>query len=61
MPVVNRTPELADCRDKWTFDAQYISADYDGDNGDRDVVDMLNSWGEDDYHKVDFVDMSKVA
>ena len=23
MPVVNRTPELADCRDKWTFDAQY--------------------------------------
>lgn len=39
----------------------YISADYDGDNGDRDVVDMLNSWGQDDYHKVDFVDMSKVA
>ena len=23
MPVVNRTAELADCRDRWTFDAKY--------------------------------------
>ena len=23
IPVVNRTTELSDCRDKWTFDAQY--------------------------------------
>lgn len=39
----------------------YISADYDLGSGDRDVVDVLNSWGSDDYHKVDFVDMAKVV
>jgi hypothetical protein len=38
----------------------YISADYDSNNGDRDVVDILNKWGEDDLHKVEFVDMAKV-
>lgn len=39
----------------------YISADYDSSNGDRDVVDELNKWGSDALHKVDFIDMSKVA
>ena len=39
----------------------YISADYDWDNGDRNVVDELNKWGKDDLHKVDFVDMAKVV
>ena len=39
----------------------YISADYSEDYGDRSVVDTLNSWGNDNYHKVDFIDMSKVA
>ena len=39
----------------------YISADYDLSNGDRDVVNELNKWGSDDLHKVDFIDMSKVA
>ena len=39
----------------------YISADYDPYYGDRDVVEELNKWGQDDLHKVDFVDMSKVA
>ena len=39
----------------------YISADYDQNNGDREVVDELNKWGQDDYHKVDFIDMSKVS
>lgn len=39
----------------------YISADYDWYSGDRDVVDELNKWGRDDYHKVDFIDMSKVS
>jgi len=39
----------------------YISADYDSDKGDRDVIEVLNKWGEDDFHKVDFVDMAKVA
>lgn len=39
----------------------YISADYDGNNGDRNVVDVLNNWGRDNYHIVDFVDMSQVA
>lgn len=37
----------------------YISADYD-DNGDRDVVNVLNKWGQDTLHKVDFIDMSQV-
>lgn len=39
----------------------YISADYDQYNGDRDVVDELNKWAKDNYHKVDFIDMSKVS
>lgn len=39
----------------------YISADYDCNSGDRDVVDELNKWGKDDLHKVDFVDMAKVV
>ena len=38
----------------------YISADYDENDGDRNVVNELNKWGQDDQHKVDFVDMSKV-
>lgn len=38
----------------------YISADYDVDSGDRNVVEELNKWGADNYHKVDFVDMAKV-
>ena len=39
----------------------YISADYDLSSGDRDVVNELNKWGSDAWHKVDFIDMSKVA
>ena len=39
----------------------YISADYDSSNGDYEVVKLLNSWGQDDKHKVDFIDMSKVV
>ena len=39
----------------------YISADYDLYSGDKDVVDELNRWGNDDLHKVDFIDMSKVS
>lgn len=39
----------------------YISADYDSDSGDRNVVDELNRWGSDDLHKVNFVDMAKVV
>ena len=39
----------------------YISADYSEDSGDRDVVEMLNSWGNDNLHKTDFVDMAKVV
>lgn len=36
----------------------YISADYDPNNGDREVVEELKKWGQDDKHKVDFIDMS---
>ena len=39
----------------------YISADYASDSGDRDVVEVLKTWGSDNYHKVDFIDMSQVA
>lgn len=39
----------------------YISADYSRDSGDRNVVDLLNSWGNDSYHAVNFVDMAKVV
>lgn len=39
----------------------YISADYDWYNGDREVVEQLSKWGNDTLHKVDFVDMAKVA
>jgi hypothetical protein len=39
----------------------YISADYSTNSGDRNVVETLNKWGTDNFHKVDFVDMSKVA
>lgn len=39
----------------------YISADYDWYNGDTDVVDELNKWGNDNLHTVNFIDMSKVS
>lgn len=39
----------------------YISADYSEGSGDRDVVTELNKWGSDNLHKVDFIDMAKVA
>ena len=39
----------------------YISADYDLNNGDRAVVDELVMWGNDNKHKTDFIDMSKVV
>lgn len=39
----------------------YISADYDLNNGDRAVVDELVKWGNDNKHKTDFIDMSKVV
>lgn len=34
----------------------YISADYSTSNGDRDVIDVLHKWGNDDLHTVDYVD-----
>ena len=39
----------------------YISADYDKSGGDQEVVNELNDWGQDKKHKVDFIDMAKVA
>lgn len=39
----------------------YISADYDADSGDRNVVDELNKWGTDNRHITDFVDLAKVV
>lgn len=39
----------------------YISADYSILNGDRDVVDELHRWGNDNLHKVDYVDTAKVV
>lgn len=39
----------------------YISADYSENSGDRNVVETLNQWGQDNLHKIDFVDMSKIV
>lgn len=39
----------------------YISSDYSEEHGDRDVVDILNRWGTDSRHKVNFLDMSQVV
>lgn len=39
----------------------YISADYSKEHGDYEVVEVLNKWGNDDKHIVDFIDMSKVV
>ncbi len=39
----------------------YISADYSVANGDRSVVDELHKWGNDNYHKVDYVDTALVV
>lgn len=39
----------------------YISADYSEKDGDREVVEILNKWGKDQLHKVNFVDMAKVV
>ncbi len=39
----------------------YISADYSIYDGDRDVIDVLHSWGKDNLHKVDYVDTAQVV
>ena len=39
----------------------YISADYSVNNGDRDVVDELHKWGNDNLHKVNYVDTAEVV
>lgn len=39
----------------------YISSDYSENSGDRNVVEILNKWGTDKLHAVDFLDMSKVV
>ena len=39
----------------------YISADYAQDSGDREVVEVLQKWGKDNVHLVDFIDMSQVS
>ena len=39
----------------------YISADYSESDGDRDVIDLLHTWGTDNKHKTDFVDTAQVV
>ena len=39
----------------------YISADYDADSGDCNVVDELNRWSNSNRHLVEFTDMAKVV
>ena len=39
----------------------YISADYSIYDGDRDVINVLHSWGNDNYHKVNYVDTAQVV
>ncbi len=39
----------------------YISADYAESDGDRDVVEVLNQWSDDEWRNVNFVDMAAVS
>lgn len=39
----------------------YISADYSEMDGDRSVVEELHKWGNDNLHKVDYVDTAQVV
>ena len=39
----------------------YISADYSEADGDRDVIDVLHAWGNDNLHEVDYVDTASVV
>lgn len=39
----------------------YISADYSEEDGDRDVINELHSWSEDNLHKVDYCDTALVV
>ncbi len=39
----------------------YISADYSESNGDRSVVNELHKWGNDNLHKVDYIDTAQVV
>ena len=39
----------------------YISADYAEGNGDRNVVEELHKWGNDNLHKVDYYDTAQVV
>ena len=38
----------------------YISADYSENDGDRSVIDELHRWGQDQVHKVYYVDTAEV-
>lgn len=48
-------------RDKVISERVYINAGYAEDNGNRNVIDILNQWGSGNRHRVDFINMSKVA
>lgn len=39
----------------------YISADYDADSGDRNVVEELYKWSESQRYSIEFTDMAKVV
>lgn len=39
----------------------YISADYSEADGDRNVVDELHKWSDDNYHMVDYCDTAQVV
>lgn len=39
----------------------YISADCSEKDGDRDVIEILHTWGTDNRHKTDFVDTAQVV
>ena len=39
----------------------YISADYDYDSGDRNVVELINKWSNSTNRIIEFTDMAKVV
>ena len=38
----------------------YISADYSLSDGDRNVIEVLQAWGNESLHKVDYIDTAEV-
>lgn len=59
LPYVNSPHPITDPSSKTK--RVYISADYSPEDGDRNVVGILHKWGNDNLHKVNYVDTAEVV